>query len=210
VSYVSIFQQYNCAVRYPDGGGLSAEARTKREQVRFKAADMYVRGMTPPQVARALRVAPSSANSWHRAWKQGGKQALASKGPGGSLCRLTEEQIFALETELDRGSDAHGWDDQRWTLARVTQLIKELFRIDYTPRGVSYLLHRIGWSPQAPVHRAIERDEEQITTWVKETWPYIKGRPPKAAPGSASSTNQGKTSARPRAVPGRGAATRRS
>ncbi|MFG1711369.1 winged helix-turn-helix domain-containing protein, partial [Nonomuraea sp. M3C6] len=42
---------------------------------------------------------------------------------------------------------------------------------NYTPRGVSYLLHRIGWSPQVPVHRAVERDEEQIATWVKETWP---------------------------------------
>ncbi|MFI7052268.1 winged helix-turn-helix domain-containing protein [Streptosporangium canum] len=35
-------------------------------------------------------------------------------------------------------------------------------RIRYTPRGVSYLLHRIDWSPQMPVHRAAERDEEVI------------------------------------------------
>ncbi|WP_419723324.1 helix-turn-helix domain-containing protein [Streptosporangium roseum] len=28
------------------------------------------------------------------------------------------------------------------------------------PRGVSYLLHRLGWTPQMPVHRATERDEE--------------------------------------------------
>ncbi|MFG1711372.1 winged helix-turn-helix domain-containing protein, partial [Nonomuraea sp. M3C6] len=89
-----------------------------------------------------------------------------------------QEQIVTLEAELDRGPGTHGWDDQRWTLARVTTLIKELFRIDYTPRGVSYLLHRIGWSPQVPVHRAVERDEEQIATWVKETWP-----PPRQAPG---------------------------
>ena len=205
-----VIQQYNSPVRYPDGGGLSAVARANREQVRFKAADMFARGLTPPQVARALRVTPSSANTWHRVWKQGGKQALASKGPGGSLCRLSQQQILTLEAELDRGPGTHGWDDQRWTLARVTRLIKELFRIDYTPRGVSYLLHRIGWSPQMPVHRAFERDDEQITTWVKETWPYIKGRPPNAARGSASPTNRDKASARPRAAPGSGAARRRS
>ncbi|WP_449291509.1 helix-turn-helix domain-containing protein [Nonomuraea marmarensis] len=75
---------------------------------------------------------------------------------------------------------------------------------------MSYLLHRIGWSPQVPVHRAVERDEEQIATWVKETWPPIQGRPPNAARGSASWTNQGKASARPRAARGRGAARRRS
>ncbi|MGV9778670.1 helix-turn-helix domain-containing protein [Streptosporangium sp. NPDC003464] len=32
----------------------------------------------------------------------------------------------------------------------VADLIAELFHIRYTPRGVSYLLHRIGWSPQVP------------------------------------------------------------
>nr|WP_236052258.1 winged helix-turn-helix domain-containing protein [Nonomuraea cypriaca] len=184
---------------------MSAKARVKREQVRFKAADMYERGMTPPQVARALRVTPSSANAWHRSWRSGGKQALASKGPGGSTCRLDDEQIQTLETELDRGPAAHGWEDQCWTLSRVTTVIRELFRVDYTPRGVSYLLHRIGWSPQVPAHRAIERDEAAITTWVKETWPYIKGRPPSAAPGSASSTKPGKASARRKGAPGRGA-----
>ncbi|WP_347608530.1 winged helix-turn-helix domain-containing protein [Acrocarpospora sp. B8E8] len=197
-------------MRYPDGGGLSAKARAQREQVRFTAADMYQRGMTPPQVARALRVTPSSANAWHRAWTNGGKQALASKGPGGSICRLGDRQLLTLEAELDRGPAAHGWDDQRWTLARVTRLIKELFRIDYTPRGVSYLLHRIGWSPQAPARRAAERDEEAITTWVKETWPHIKGRPPTAAPGSSSPTNRGKASARRKGAPGHGAGKPRS
>ncbi|MEV4170137.1 winged helix-turn-helix domain-containing protein [Nonomuraea sp. NPDC049709] len=197
-------------MRYPDGGGLSAKARVKREQVRFKAADMFQRGMTPPQVARALRVTPSSANAWHRAWKKSGKQALASKGPGGSTCRLNDQQIQTLEAELDRGPAAHGWDDQSWSLSRVATVIKERFGIDYTPRGVSYLLHRIGWSPQAPVHRATERDEDAITTWVKETWPHIKGRPPSAAPGSASSTNQGKACARRKGAPGPDAGRPRS
>jgi transposase len=183
---MTVFQQYNCAVRYPDGGGLSARARAQREHVRFRAADMFAAGMTPPQVARALRVTASSAGTWHRAWTASGKQALASKGPGGSICRLSSDQILILQAELDLGPLRHGWEDQRWTLARVTALIKQLFRVDYTPRGVSYLLHRIGWSPQVPVHRASERDEQAIATWVKETWPHIKGRPPNTAHGSAS------------------------
>ena len=35
----------------------------------------------------------------------------------------------------------------------------------YTLRGTSYLLHRIGFSPQVPVHRAAERDEAAIAAW---------------------------------------------
>ncbi|MEU4806882.1 winged helix-turn-helix domain-containing protein [Actinosynnema sp. NPDC023587] len=41
-------------------------------------------------------------------------------------------------------------------------------------RGVSYLLHRMGFSPQVPAHRAIERDERAIVTWRRETWPAGK------------------------------------
>jgi putative transposase len=54
----------------------------------------------------------------------------------------------------------------------------EMFRVRYTPRGISYLLHRIGWTPQVPQHVAAERDEEKVATWVRETWPYIKVLPP--------------------------------
>ncbi|MBE1490895.1 helix-turn-helix domain-containing protein [Plantactinospora soyae] len=62
-----------------------------------------------------------------------------------------------------------------WTLARITELIQQLFGVDYTLRGVSYLLHRIGYTVQVPARRAIERDEEQISGWQRRRWPAVKG-----------------------------------
>ena len=57
----------------------------------------------------------------------GGDAALASKGPGGSGCKLDERQLARLAAALDAGPAAHGRDtDQRWTLARVTALIARL------------------------------------------------------------------------------------
>jgi transposase len=92
-------------------------------------------------------------------WVRGGTAALVSRGPAGGQRKLTDTQLVRLQTELDAEPAVHGWtDDQRWTLARVTQLIRTLFRVSYTPRGVSYVLHRLGRSPQVPVHRAAERD----------------------------------------------------
>jgi putative transposase len=154
---------------------------------------MFAQGLSAPQVAQRLGVTRKSTSQWKRAWQQGGTAALASKGPGGSTCRLSDAQLTRLETELDAGPAAHGWtDDQRWTLARITCLINELFGISYTLRGTSYLMHRLGWSPQRAVHRAVERDEQAIVTWVKETWPDIKGSPVSRRPGSASPTNPAK------------------
>lgn len=154
-------------------------ARAAREALRFEAAERFERGDDVGQIARELAVTRKSVNEWKRAWRCGGAAALASKGPGGATCRLDEVQLKMLGAALDEGPAAHGWaEDQRWTLARVTRLIFELFRVRYTPRGVSYLLHRIGWTPQVPQHVAAERDQEKVATWVKETWPHIKGLPP--------------------------------
>ena len=127
------------------------------------------------QIARRLRVSTNAVYVWRRRWRAGGPAALASKGPGGSTCRLDDQRLARLAQALEQGPAAHGFgEDQRWTLARVADLIARLFHTRYTLRGVSYLLHRMGFSPQVPAHRAVERDEDAIATWRKETWPAGK------------------------------------
>src|SRR5512142_2127005 len=74
-------------MRYPDGGGLSAAGRARREKVRLQAAEWFAEGVTPPEVARRLRVSCNSAYAWRRRWRAGGVAALASRGPGGAVCR---------------------------------------------------------------------------------------------------------------------------
>jgi transposase len=156
--------------------------------VRIQAGQMFGRGVAPCQVAGVLRVSVKSACAWHRAWQAGGAAALASKGPAGQSCRLDQVQLERLESELDAGPGAHGWADQRWTLDRVAELIEKLFAVQYTQRGTSLLLHRLGWSPQVSAHRAAERDEQAITTWTKEVWPRVKERRRSRTGGSASKT----------------------
>ena len=163
-------------MRYPDGGGLPAAGRARREAVRLRAAAMFEQDVHPVVVARELRVSTKSVYQWRRRWRAGGGGALASKGPGGSGCRLNQSQLARLRAELDKGPAAHGWnEDQRWTLARVATLIGRLFHVRYPLRGVSYLLHRMGYSPQVPAHRAAERDEAAIATWRDVTWVKLRG-----------------------------------
>ena len=163
-------------MRYPDGGGLTAEGRARREKVRLQAAQMFEQGMDAGQVAKCLRVSTKSAYQWRRRWRAGGEAALASKGPGGNACKLDQARLARLRAALDLGPAVYGWNqDQRWTLARATALIARLFHVHYTLRGASYLLHRIGYSPQVPAHRAAERDEAAIAAWRAETWAKVRG-----------------------------------
>ena len=176
-------------MRYPDGGGLTAEERARREQVRLAAAGLIEAGASDREVARRFRVSRMSANRWRRALAVGGKQALASKGAGGARCKLTPVQLCELEAVMDAGPAAWGWQDQCWTLARIGELVRERFRVDYTLAGLDVLLHRIGWSVQVPARRAAERDEAAIARWREEMWPVVKGRRRTWAPGWSSRTS---------------------
>ncbi|MCK9928875.1 winged helix-turn-helix domain-containing protein [Frankia sp. Mgl5] len=141
----------------------------------MQAAGLFAAGVDPVEVAGRLRVSTKSAYQWKRRWRAGGETALASKGPSGASCRLSDRQLDRLRVELARGPAAHGWADQRWTLARVATLIGRLFHVRYTLRGTSYLLHRMGYSPQVPARRAAERNERKVDTWRAETWAKVRG-----------------------------------
>src|SRR4051812_49595163 len=150
-------------MRYPDGGGLSPAARERRETLRMQAARLFAEDVAPVQVAARLRVSTKSVYQWRRRWRAGGEQALASTGPGGTSCRLSDAQLHRLRTELERGPAAHGWADQRWTLARVATLIARLFHLRYTLRGTAYLLPPHGLvgaaaaAPRGAAHRGRDR-----------------------------------------------------
>ena len=144
--------------------------------MRLEAAQLYEQDVSPVQVAHRLRVSTKSAYQWRRCWRAGGDAALASKGAGGAACRLNAGQLARLRAALDGGPAAWGWDqDQRWTLARAATLIARLFHVRYNLRGTSYLLHRLGYSPQVPIHRAAGRDENAIAAWRTQTWAKVRG-----------------------------------
>ena len=140
---------YAGIMRYPDGGGLTAAERARREQVRLAAADLIESRASDRKVAQRFQMTRASANRWRRALAAGGRAALMSKGPGGGPCQLTPAQVRELEAVLEPGPAAWGWDeDQCWTLARIAEVVWRLFKVEYTLAGLDLLLHRIGWSVQ--------------------------------------------------------------
>src|SRR2546430_8091583 len=176
---------------YPVGGGLTAAERARREQVRLAAADQIEAGAGDREVARRFRVTRVSADRWRRALAAGGRAALLSKGPGGGPCKLTPAQVRELETALEAGPAAWGWDeDQCWTLARIAEVVRRRFTVNYTLAGLDLLLHRIGGSVQVPPPQATEHNQEQVTAWEEEARPGIKRRRPARAPRLVSRNDQ--------------------
>jgi transposase len=161
------------------------------ERRRLQAADLFEQGMRRSRIAEVLGVTRQAVHVWHRAWEEGGRDALLSKGPGGSSY-LSAEQEKELDGLLRAGAVASGFEDQRWTPARVRQAVQDRFGVMYSVAGAWFLLDRLGWSWQVPARRAIERDEEAIAAWRTHTWPTVSHprRSQQVEGGSASKKRQ--------------------
>ncbi|MEU4955678.1 helix-turn-helix domain-containing protein [Streptomyces lavendulae] len=68
-------------MRYPEGGGLTAERRAFREGIRLQASERFAASEKTAVIAKELRVSVRSVERWRRAWREGGMEALRSAGP---------------------------------------------------------------------------------------------------------------------------------
>jgi transposase len=97
--------------------------------------------------------------------------------PKGRQAYLTDLQWQKVLRDLQRGAQAFGYEDERWTLDRVQRLIAERYGVSYNTNYLSEKLRKSGWSVQQPVRVAREREEALVTERLREHWPRIKKRP---------------------------------
>jgi transposase len=182
--------------------------RERLQARRLRAAELFAIGVRQSEVAHQLGVSPQAVSIWHARWRQGGTDALRSRGPSGPAPRLSDAQLVQVEDALLEGATANGFVGERWTLERIALAIDRLTGVQHHPAHVWALLHhRLGWSVQRPRRRAVERDQAAIDRWVKQRWPAIKQTPNGAEPARSSSTNPRSAGPRTCAGPGRRAAS---
>jgi putative transposase len=146
----------------------------KLEVRRARAIALLQRGLKPVEVARQLKVDRRSVRRWNAEYRAKGEAGLKAKPAPGRPARLNTRQKSRLERLLIAGAQAGGFVTDLWTCPRIAQLIREHFGVSYHVDHVCRLLHSLGWSPQRPSRRAVERDELRIQNWIRVDWPRIK------------------------------------
>jgi transposase len=147
------------------------------EERRLRAIHLLAEGFSPVEVARQIGVDRRSVRRWKAASRKGGAHALAAKPASGRPRRLRARDLARLRRLLIKGALAAGLPTDLWTCPRVSWLIQRKFDVHYHPAHVSRLLHGLGFSPQKPTRRAVERDEERIQAWIAQDWPRVKKTP---------------------------------
>lgn len=146
------------------------------EQRRRKAVALLDKGCSPQEVVKRLGVSSRSVFRWRKAVQEGGPEALAAVPHPGRASFLSEDQKEDLVERLVEGARWQGFDSDLWTCPRVKLLIEREYGVSYHVDHVSRLLRSLGFTPQKPTRRAMERDDEVIETWVRKDWPRIKKR----------------------------------
>ncbi|MBV8268965.1 MAG: IS630 family transposase, partial [Planctomycetaceae bacterium] len=125
-------------------------------------------------IAVALDASQGAVSRWLAAARRGGREALRSHPAPGPIAKLTPEQFRLIPDFLWHGAEAYGFRGNVWTCERVAGVLSEEFGVSYSNSQVSRLLKRLGWTPQVPITRAIQRDEAAIERWRVESWPALK------------------------------------
>ncbi len=156
------------------------------ERRRRRAMALLADGLQPVDVATRLGVDRRSVRRWRAAQRRDGDAGIRARPAAGRPPKLTPPQRARLAALLLHGAQAAGYPTALWTCPRVAAVIRRHFGVRYHVDHVGRLLHALGWSPQRPARRAVERDEVAIRRWVQETWPRVKKTPPAGGPPSAS------------------------
>src|SRR5579871_516263 len=143
---------------------------------RFRALHLKRQGWSRSDIAEALGVSPMSVSRWFAWVRDGGPEALHARPHPGPPPKLSAAQKRLIPEFLWHGAEAYGFRGEVWTCARVARVIEEEFGVCYHKDHVGRLLKELHWTPQVPIRRAIQRDEEVIERWRKEVWPELQQR----------------------------------
>src|SRR5438270_1740488 len=143
---------------------------------RFRALHLAQHGWSQRDIAGTLGVSRMSVSRWLARAREGGPAALRARPSAGAPPKLPAAQKALIPDFLWHGAEAYGFRGDVWTCARVGYVLKEEFGVTYSKRQVSRILKALSWTPQIPITRALQRDEEAIERWRAEVWPALQER----------------------------------
>lgn len=147
-----------------------------REWRRLRALQLKEQGWFQRHIAKALGVSEDTVSRWMIRASAGGPETLLAHPSPGHPPKLSSAQKGLIPEFLWHGPESYGFRGAVWTCARISRVIEEEFGIRYHKDHVGRLLKELGWTPQMPIRRAIQRDEEAIERWRKTVWPELLRR----------------------------------
>ena len=150
-------------------------------KMRLRAARMLLSGKGCAEVALVVGVARQTVYTWKRLLDEGGIDALRAVPEPGRPAQLDAAQLAAVRAVVLQRPTEHGFGTELWTLKRVGAVIERMHGVRFGQTQIWRILGSLGFSPQKPEKRAIERNEDAVRHWKRRTWPGLKKKPSEKA-----------------------------
>ena len=148
---------------------------------RLRAARMLLSGKGCAEVALSVGVARQTVYTWKRLLDEGGIDALRAVPEPGRPAQLDAAQLAAVRAVVLQSPTEHGFGTELWTLKRVGAVIERMHGVRFGQTQIWRILGSLGFSPQKPEKRAIERNDDAVRHWRRRTWPALKKKPSEKA-----------------------------
>jgi len=148
-----------------------------QDEIRRRAIVALGNGFKQVEVSRLLSLPERTIRRWVALMRAQGVEQLEPKRRGrraGEASALGVRQMKRIETMVvGRMPDQLRLPFYLWTREAVAALIEREYGLKLTPASIGNYLKRWGMSPQKPVRRAYERNDEAITRWLETDYPAI-------------------------------------
>ena len=157
-----------------DNDGRKLDHKTL-EVLRIRAVEQVGAGAHPEEVAAALGLHRKTVYGWLAKYREGGKGALLARPVPGRPPKLGGAQLARLYA-LIVGNDPRQmqFEFALWTREMVREVIRRQFGVRLSVVSVGRLLRKLGLSPQRPLHRAYQQNQEAVQRWKHEQYPAIR------------------------------------
>jgi len=157
-----------------DGRRLSHEAL---EQIRINAVQRVEAGESPEVVIKSIGFQRVCIYRWLAAYRFGGIDALRAKKLDGRPPMLSAEQLMKLYTVIIREDPRqYQFPFALWTVSIVREVIAKVFGVRMSAVSVWRTLKKLGLTPQRPLRRAYQQDQDAVEAFVKVEYPKIQAR----------------------------------
>lgn len=143
-------------------------------EVRRRAVDAVLEGMSKTAVAAAYGVDRKTVSRWVARFRTGGDDALLRRMGSGrprKLEDLTEEDLRRI---VLAGACAYEFETDLWTVSRLRRVIADEFRISLSKNTIWRRLRDAGLTYQKPERKYYEIDEATRKKWLRYEVPKIR------------------------------------
>lgn len=143
-------------------------------EVRRRAVDAVMEGMTKTAVAVAYGIDRKTVSRWVIKLEEGGADALCRQLGSGrprKLEDLTEEELLRIVLS---GAESFGFETDLWTVGRLRRVIADEFQIQVSKNTIWRRLRDAGLTYQKPEREYYEIDEAARKKWLRYEVPKIR------------------------------------